>query len=199
MSTRAAAQFYLASASQRRYELLRSVGLNFATVPAKIEEVCRQDESVTDFVSRMAVEKAKHAADLINDSDRPVLPVLAADTCISYDGKILGKPKDGVHAASMLRLLSGQTHSVYTAVALMQRTRLWQDLSISRVTFATLSERELSAYCASGEPLDKAGAYAIQGLGSAFVKHIEGSYTGVVGLPMYETRQLLARIGIDWL
>lgn len=194
-----ATQFYLASASQRRESLLRAVGLNFATVPVDIEEVNRQGESAADFVCRMAREKANRAVDLINRRRRPEHPVLAADTCISFADQILGKPRDREQAASMLRSLSGQTHKVYTAVALVWRPQLWQDLSVSLVTFGDLSEQEVRAYCASGEPLDKAGAYAIQGIGSAFVKRIEGSYTGVVGLPMYETRRLLAKIGIDWL
>lgn len=192
-------RFYLASASPRRQALLSGVGLRFATVPVEIDESCWEGESITDFVTRMVDEKVSRAADLISASDKPELPILGADTCISFAGQILGKPRDNNHAEFMLRSLSGQTHEVYTAIALKWNTSHWRDLSRTRVTFGTLSEQEITAYCASGEPRDKAGAYAIQGLGCAFVKHLEGSYTGVVGLPMYETRRLLARIGISWL
>ena len=192
-------QFYLASASPRRYELLRRVGLDFISVPVEMEELSREGEQAMDFVVRMAVEKANRAVDLIKNSDKPELPVLAADTCISLSGQILGKPQNEKQAESMLRSLSGRTHDVYTAVALVSKMHVWEDLSVTQVTLGTLSAEEIKVYCASGEPLDKAGAYAIQGLGSAFVKRIEGSYTGVVGLPMYETHRLLAKIGIDWL
>lgn len=127
------------------------------------------------------------------------MPILAADTCVTINGLILGKPDDMVHAKEMLRELSANTHQVLTAVALNSGGEVWQKMSRSRVSFEVLSPRDIDAYCASGEPSDKAGAYAIQGLGAAFVKRIEGSYTGVVGLPMYETRCLLKKIGIDWL
>ena len=192
-------QFYLASASPRRRDLLRAVGLDFIPIPVEIEELSREGEYAEDFVVRMAVEKAKGAVALIESSGRPELPVLAADTCVCLGKKILGKPQHKSHAESMLRSLSGRTHDVYTAVALTSKARVWEDLSVSRVTFGTLSKEEIAAYVRSGEPMDKAGAYAIQGLAAAFVKRIEGSYTGVVGLPMYETHRLLAKIGIDWL
>lgn len=194
-----AAQFYLASASPRRRELLRRVGLSFETIPVDIEEKCGDSECAVDFVARMAVEKAARAANLIKSAERPGLPVLAADTCICFAGRIMGKPTDKHHARKMLRALSGHTHEVCTAIALNWNEQIWRDLSVSRVTFGSLSEVEIKSYCDSEEPLDKAGAYAIQGMGSAFVKHLEGSYTGVVGLPMYETRRLLAKSGIDWL
>lgn len=152
-----------------------------------------------DFVQRMAREKATLAAGHIEHAGLPELPVLSADTCVVIDGHILGKPRDTDHAKSMLRMFSGRTHQVLTAIALKKGSSIWQDLCSSQVTFGEISPRELEAYCASGEPDDKAGAYAIQGRGAAFVKRLEGSYTGVVGLPLYETRCLLKKINIDWL
>lgn len=192
-------QFYLASMSPRRRELLEGVGLRFGVIGTDLDESAQPDEDAADFAVRMAREKASLAVELIDADGRWELPVLAADTCVTINGRILGKPDDMGHAKSMLRALSGVTHQVITAVALNNRKATWQMLSRSRVTFGVLSPREIDAYCACGEPRDKAGAYAIQGHGAAFVKRVEGSYTGVVGLPMYETRRLLKRIGIDWL
>lgn len=192
-------QFYLASSSPRRRELLEGVGLVFRILEVDIDESSGSAEKPDDFVLRMAREKACRAADVINDETLPDLPVLAADTCVTLRGRILGKPRDIDQARSMLRDLSGSTHQVLTAVAVKYEDSLWQKLSRTRVTFEKISPGELDAYCACGEPNDKAGAYAIQGLGAAFVKRIEGSYTGVVGLPMFETRCLLKKIGVDWL
>ena len=192
-------QFYLASTSPRRRELLSSVGLTFEIISVDIDERHEQDESATAFVTRMALAKVDRAVELVDENWKANLPILAADTCVTIDNQILGKPIAVDHAKAMLNLLSGRTHAVLTAVALKSGEAVWQDLSQSEVTFSSLTTQEIDAYCASQEPFDKAGAYAIQGLGGAFVKHIEGSYTGVVGLPMYETRRLLAKIGIDWL
>ncbi|MDJ0956967.1 MAG: nucleoside triphosphate pyrophosphatase [Arenicellales bacterium] len=192
-------QFYLASSSPRRRELLLSVGLSFEVISVDVDEQQQRNEGATAFATRMALAKVNRAAELIVEDDKSDLPVLAADTCVTIDNHILGKPSDVEQAKAMLGLLSGRTHVVLTAIALKSGDTIWQDLSRNEVTFASLSTREINAYCASREPFDKAGAYAIQGLGSAFVKHIEGSYTGVVGLPMYETRRLLAKIGVDWL
>ena len=197
MSTRL--QFYLASSSPRRRELLSNVSLSFETILTDVDERHREGESAAAFVTRMALTKVTRAAESIIENNKNDLPILAADTCVSIDNQILGKPNDVEQAKAMLGLLSGRTHVVLTAIALKSADTVWQDLSRSEVTFASLSLHEIDAYCASQEPFDKAGAYAIQGLGSAFVKHIEGSYTGVVGLPMYETRRLLAKIGLDWL
>ena len=192
-------QFYLASSSPRRRELLSSVGLSFAVISVDVDEQQQRNEAANAFVTRMALAKVNRATELVIEDNRSDLPVLAADTCVTIDNQILGKPNDVGQAKTMLSLLSGRTHAVLTAIALKSADTIWQDLSQSEVTFASLSVGEINAYCASHEPFDKAGAYAIQGLGSAFVKHIEGSYTGVVGLPMYETRRLLAKIGVDWL
>ena len=192
-------QFYLASSSPRRQELLSSVGLSFETVTVDVDEQHHEDESAAVFVTRLALAKVERAAELIAQNNYNDLPILAADTCVTIDSQVLGKPNDVEHAKTMLSLLSGRTHDVLTAIALKTANAVWQDLSQTQVTFTSLSQQEISAYCASGEPFDKAGAYAIQGLGSAFVKHIEGSYTGVVGLPMYETHRLLVKSGINWL
>ncbi len=192
-------QFYLASSSPRRRELLEGVGLVFRVLEVDIDESSGSGEKPADFVLRMAREKACRAAAVINHETLQDLPVLTADTCVTLRGRILGKPRDIDQARSMLRDLSGSTHQVLTAVAVKHEDSLWQKLSRTQVTFEEISPGEVDAYCACGEPNDKAGAYAIQGLGSAFVKRIEGSYTGVVGLPMFETRCLLKKIGVDWL
>ena len=192
-------KFYLASSSPRRRELLSSVGLSFEAISVDVEERYKQDESAAAFVTRMALAKVTRVVELVIADKRNNLPILAADTCVTIDNQILGKPVDVDQAKAMLNLLSGRTHAVLTGIALKSGETVWQDLSRSVVTFSSLSTHEIDAYCASQEPFDKAGAYAIQGLGGAFVKHIEGSYTGVVGLPMYETRRLLAKIGVDWL
>jgi len=193
------ARFYLASSSPRRRQLLENVGLCFDVISIEFDESSFDGEAPADFAGRMARNKATCAVGHMEQEGLPDLPVLAADTCVTIDGRILGKPRDTRHAQSMLRALSGCTHQVLTAIALADGDTVWQDLSLSQVTFNEISPRELDAYCASGEPNDKAGAYAIQGLGAAFVKRMEGSYTGVVGLPMYETRRLLNKFDIDWL
>jgi septum formation protein len=123
------------------------------------------------------------------------LPVLAADTCVVYDGEIMGKPDNEQHAITMLSKLSGRIHEVYSAVSLRGHQH-WQAISISKVKFRPLSHKEISAYWQTGEPCDKAGAYAIQGLASVFIESIEGSFSGVMGLPLFETAQLLAKQGI---
>ena len=191
--------FYLASSSPRRRELLAGVGLCFESIRLEFDESSFDGETPVDFVRRMAHEKVILAAGHIEQEGLPELPVLAADTCVTIDGRILGKPRDIGHARSMLRTLSGRTHQVLTAVALKDGGSTWEELCSSRVTFGEILPQELEAYCSSGEPDDKAGAYGIQGQGAAFVKRLEGSYTGVVGLPLYETRCLLKKINIDWL
>lgn len=191
--------FYLASASPRRRALLEEVGLCFEVFAADIEERRLPGESPSDLVNRLARAKAERASKLIDEAGRASLPVLAADTCVTLDDRVLGKPCNRADAVAALELLSGRTHEVLTAVALRQGRQLWQSMSVTRVGFKQLTAREIGAYCDSGEPDDKAGSYGIQGRGSAFVNHLEGSYTGVVGLPLYETRCLLNNVGIDWL
>jgi septum formation protein len=176
----------LASASPRRCELLAQIGIQFEQQVADIDETARTGESPADYVTRVALDKAR----AVRQDDRPGLPVLGADTAVVAGGKILGKPADYAHAREMLRLLSGRCHEVYSAVALVAQHEAVV-LNRSRVWFRELTEGEIAAYWRSGEPRDKAGAYAIQGLAATFVERLDGSYSGVVGLPLYETARLL--------
>ena len=182
----------LASASPRRRELLDQIGVAWRAHPGDVEEIPRAGESPEDFALRMAVTKARAAHDAVPGH----LPVLGADTVVSIDGDILGKPRDREDALDMLGRLSGRTHTVLSAVALLHQGGCHQALSTTRVCFRDLSPDDRRAYWASGEPADKAGAYGIQGLGALFVAHIEGSYSGVVGLPLFETGELLRRCGL---
>ncbi|MEQ1439454.1 nucleoside triphosphate pyrophosphatase [Fontimonas sp. SYSU GA230001] len=186
------AQLVLASASPRRRELLAQLGLRIAVRPVSVPEGARHGESAADYARRIALEKARAGAAVSAD-----LPVLGADTDVVLDGEILGKPSSRRHGIDMLLRLSGRTHQVYSAVAIVHEDRRAVRLSVTEVSFGTLSAGQAEAYWASGEPADKAGAYGIQGLGAAFVREIHGSYSGVVGLPLYETCELLREFGID--
>lgn len=179
---------WLASGSPRRQELLTTLGVAFERVVPGIEERRQPQESARQYVTRLAREKAQAGVSMATRD----LPVLGADTIVTLNGEVLEKPQDSSHAASMLRRLSGQTHLVMTAVALADRRYLLDCLVETEVTFRVLSEADISAYVASGEPLDKAGAYGIQGLGGCFVRKINGSYHAVVGLPLVETWELLS-------
>lgn len=179
---------YLASGSPRRRELLTQLGLQFERVITEVEERRQPDESADAYVRRLAVEKAQ-AGVAVAPQD---LPVLGADTIVVLNGEVLEKPASEAHAAEMLTKLSGQTHQVMTAVALADRQRTLECLVITDVTFRTLSPADIRDYIASGEPVDKAGAYAIQGSGGRFVRKINGSYYAVVGLPLVETDELLS-------
>lgn len=183
-------QFYLASKSPRRRELLLQMGYRFELLPADIPETPMPDEDARAYALRIATEKASAAR-----PPRP-LAVLGADTDVVLDGEILGKPRAQADALGMLLRLAGRTHEVYSAVAVRFEDRTETALSVTQVLFGEISEAEAKAYWASGEPADKAGAYAIQGLGARFVREIRGSYSGVVGLPLYETCALLAKFGI---
>ncbi len=183
----------LASASARRHEILTQMGVAFSVADHTVEEVARAGELPVDFVQRLALEKARSVQAL--QPDNP-LPVMGADTIVVCDDQILGKPENRDDALRMLRLLSGKTHEVYTAVALCVGARALQCLSRSEVRFAPLSEETCVRYWDSGEPLGKAGGYAIQGLGGMFVSGLSGSFSGVVGLPVYETAQLLSAAGV---
>lgn len=185
---------YLASQSPRRRELLEQIGVGYRVLSVDVEETPRHGESPADFVRRLAREKAEHGRARLALDD--VSPVLGADTAVVVDDRILGKPRDSAHASEMLELLSGRRHEVFTAVALAATSTAIR-LSASRVWFRRLSADECAAYCASGEPLDKAGAYAIQGLGAVFVERLDGSYSGVMGLPLFETAELLAQAGVE--
>ena len=179
---------YLASGSPRRQELLTQLGISFEKVVPGIEELRRPDESAQHYVARLAREKAQAGVALTRDD----LPVLGADTIVILNGEVLEKPRDAAHAAVMLRMLSGKTHQVMTAVALADSQHSLDCLVVTEVTFRTLSDDDITDYVLSGEPLDKAGAYGIQGLGGCFVRKINGSYHAVVGLPLVETYELLS-------
>lgn len=192
-------QVYLASASPRRQQLLQSVGLQFEVIAADIDETHRVGEAPDCFVQRVAEQKAQQVAAQLARQNRAVHPVVAADTCVVIQDQVLGKPRHRDHAVQMLRRLSGRSHEVLTAVVVHRGDDILSAVSRSRVKFKTLSDNEIARYCRTSEPLDKAGAYAIQGLACGFVEYLEGSYTGVVGLPMFELRQLLIHAGIDWI
>lgn len=185
------AQIILASASPRRKELLDQINVAYRVHPVDLDETPLPNETPLDYVQRLAAEKsAACVAQLGAD-----LPVLAADTAVVLGGSIMGKPKDRDDAFTMLRQLSGKMHRVYSAISLRGKEH-GQAVSITEVTFRPLTEREIEIYWQSGEPVDKAGSYAIQGLGGVFVASINGSFSGVVGLPLFETSELLSRQGI---
>jgi len=181
----------LASASPRRAELLRAAGFEFHVQPAHVDESVHIDETPDEYVRRVADAKA-HAV-LAAAGDRVVL---AADTTVVVDGHILGKPIDSVDASRMLQLLSGRVHQVLTAVTLAQDGRTLTRLAVTDVEFAPLSDQEIAWYVATGEPFDKAGAYAVQGLAARFVIRIDGSYSNVVGLPVSLVYAMLRELGI---
>lgn len=183
----------LASTSPRRRELLQQIGVSFEAVSAAVDETPSPRESPEDYVRRVAAEKSLAGQQLSGGS----LPVLGADTEVVLDGEVFGKPQHFEQARAMLTRLSGRVHCVLSAVSLRRGDRHWQAISASSVRFRDLSGDEIEAYWASGEPRDKAGAYAIQGHGALFVRHLEGSFSGVMGLPLYETGLLLKEIGID--
>lgn len=185
-------QLILASASPRRRELLDQIGVVYAVQPVQVDERPLPGETPERYVLRVTAAKAA-AVKQVYDGD---LPVLSADTAVVLDGHIMGKPESERQAVQMLSRLSGTTHQVYSAVS------LWNDehrqaLNITEVSFRELSLSEIRAYWRTGEPADKAGAYAIQGLGSIFVRRISGSFSGVMGLPLFETAELLTRAGIQ--
>ena len=178
----------LASASPRRRELLQQIGIDFRIVVADIEEEPLPDEKPGDFVSRMAREKALE----VMRREGTEIPVLGADTAVILDGRILGKPVSRNDAINMLSSLSGKAHEVFSAVAVaVNETEFHQALSITRVTFSDLEPGWIESYCDTGDPMDKAGAYGVQGKAAEKISRIEGSFSGVMGLPLYETAQLL--------
>jgi septum formation protein len=184
---------YLASLSPRRQELLQQIGVHYEVLPVDVDETPAAGESAEDYAQRLALAKAGAGWSLLVEKKR--LPVLGADTVVVANGTIMGKPRDRQQAIAMLQALSGSTHEVLTAVAIVADRSLVQ-LSSSRVTFRVLSLSECEAYWETGEPADKAGAYAIQGLGAVFIARLEGSYSGVMGLPLFETAELLQESGI---
>ena len=196
-------RIYLASRSPRRRELLMQVGIRFDTIAFRnppredkdVDETAHPDETPLDYVQRVAQAKALHGWRIVGWRRLMPQPVLAADTTLELDGCIIGKPSDADDAIRILRRLSTKTHRVLTAVAVAFEGRLESALSVSEVRFGALDEGEIRRYVASGEPMDKAGAYGIQWHAGLFVEQLTGSYTGVMGLPLFETGALLRRFG----
>ena len=189
-------EIVLASASPRRLELLQQIGVQALIMPTSVEELMLDAERPLDFVRRLALEKARAGYELMLQQAIE-LPVLGSDTIVELDGEVFGKPVDTEHAELMLAKLSGRVHNVHTAVAVKTTEVEYLTLSSSQVEFAALSEEMIKAYVATGEPLDKAGSYGIQGRAAQFVKNLNGSYSGVMGLPLFETAKLLAKAHIN--
>ena len=197
-------KIYLASKSPRRRELLRQIGVEFellllrdrTPVGPEVREDVLPGENARDYVLRVTNDKACFAQKTMLWRKLPMRPILAADTTVVLDGQILGKPANVEEASAMLRALSGRTHQVLTSVAVRHHDDVWQITQSSDVAFADLSAQTIAAYCATSEPYDKAGGYAIQGMASLFIKHIAGSYSSIMGLPLYETGQLLQQAGL---
>lgn len=181
----------LASQSPRRVALLKQMGVDCIVMPADIDEATLPNESPSDYVLRLAEQKAQAIVDKLPNHD---LPILAADTTVALGFEILGKPENGEDAFNMLRKLSGGTHQVHTAIAVAFNDKLETALNTTQVEMMRLSDAMISDYIATGEHRDKAGSYAIQGLAGCWIKRIEGSYSGVMGLPVFETAQLLNKI-----
>ncbi|MFC1026725.1 Maf family protein [Pasteurella multocida] len=194
-------QFYLASNSPRRAQILQQLGFRFALYCCEIDETPLPDEKGADYVLRMAIEKNNAARQQWQQAkfsqNGPHLPFLSADTSVILEDKILGKPKNEADARAMLRALSARTHQVITAVCVADENRMQTAIQTSLVRFKVLTEKEIQGYIATGEPMDKAGAYGIQQLGGVFVEHIEGSFSGVMGLPVCETVALLKAFGVE--
>ncbi len=192
---------YLASKSPRRAELLRQIGVHFELLldddehAAEALEHTRRGEAPAAYVVRVTLAKAQAAADRLAASALPAAPILAADTTVVLGSRMLGKPASAAEASAMLSALAGRTHSVLTAVALVRGARTRHLLSRSRVRFGRITAAQIAHYVAGGEPMDKAGAYAVQGEAAQFIRRIDGSYSGIMGLPLYETARLLRDTG----
>lgn len=189
-------ELILASGSPRRREMLIQMGVDFTVQVPDIDESRRNDEAPEDYVTRLAREKARAAAAMQSGK---AVAILAADTIVVQGERIFGKPRDFDHAQQIWHSLSAAKHQVMTAVCLLVHDRLNVKLGLTEVEFATITERQMQAYWSSHEPQDKAGAYAIQGLASAWVKVLHGSYSNVVGLPLREVNELLSTIEMNWL
>ena len=198
-------KIYLASKSPRRRELLRQVGIDFELLLLRdamprgpdVTEIVHPGELPLKYVSRVTQEKANAAWNFMLARRLPVHPVLAADTTVVIDQHILGKPANQEEAIQMLRQLSGKTHQVLTSIAVRYHETSFECTQTSDVTFASLTDEQILAYCATQEPYDKAGGYGIQGLAARFISHISGSYSGIMGLPLFETTVLLRQAGIQ--
>lgn len=195
---------YLASQSPRRRELLHQIGVEFDVLLMRnapprgpdISEVVWENEAPKDYVERVTREKVEFAWKILGMRQLPLRPILAADTTVTLNGLILGKPADFAEAQGMMQALSGQTHEVITSIALCDQGKIMQATHISAVTFSSLTPDMIAAYCQTGEPYDKAGGYGIQGLAATFIAHISGSYSSIMGLPLFETTQLLRKVGV---
>lgn len=195
MITQLDRSIYLASRSPRRRELLGQIGVRFETMELDVDESALGGESPRAYVERLARAKAEAGWRRVERDNLPRAPVLGADTTVAVDGRILGKPADDREAAAMLAALSGRVHEVLTAIAIKIGPRLESAVSISEVRFKALTKDEIARYVATDEWQDKAGAYGIQGHAARFAAELRGSFSGVVGLPLFETAQLLERIG----
>lgn len=184
----------LASASPRRFELLQQIGISPIIHPVDLDETSMPGEAVTDLVARLAREKAQQGAEETDGK----YPVLGSDTVGLLDGKVLLKPVDYIDAESMLLAMSNRWHEIHTAVALIHQGKCFETTAISRVKFRQLSHQEIAEYWQTGEPQDKAGAYAVQGLAAVFIERIEGTYSGIMGLPLFETAQLIREAGLSY-
>lgn len=198
-------QIYLASRSPRRRELLRQIGVKCNLLMMRetlgreidVDEQPLVDESPTDYIYRITQSKADEGWRRVIQRRLPILPVLVADTIVTIDGCILGKPQDDKHAEEMLKTLSGRSHQVSTAIGVGVKDKIQVRLSTSTVRFRDINEREIRKYLTQNNSLDKAGTYAIQGMAAVFIVEISGSYSGIMGLPLYETAQLLEESGIE--
>lgn len=198
-------KIYLASKSPRRRELLRQIGIEFELLLLRdqtprgpeVSEIVLPNERAEDYVARVTLEKAQFAQKTMWWRKLPLRPILAADTTVVLDGRILGKPADEAEAIDMMRSLSGRTHQVLTHVAVLHEDQTYQITQRSDVAFIALSDRAIRAYCATAEPYDKAGGYGIQGQAALFIQDIAGSYSGIMGLPLFETGQLLKQAGLQ--
>ncbi|WP_455210741.1 Maf family protein [Kaarinaea lacus] len=196
-------EVYLASSSPRRRELLTQLGVNFAVLHPNVDESIMVGETAEQFVIRLALEKARAGWELVQQQAKSPRPVIGADTCIVLGDELIGKPNDKPHYDQVMNKLSGTIHHVYSAVAITGNAASGpaveekHRLSRSSVEFRKISAHEREIYWKSGEPADKAGGYALQGLAAAFVKNINGSYSGIVGLPLFETAEMLLQFGVN--
>lgn len=191
-------RIYLASGSPRRREILESMGVSLERIHADIDEAVLPGEDAITYTERLAREKAAAGWLVVQQSGLPERPLLAADTTVVQDGEIFGKPADAADARRMLQAFSGRSHQAVTSVAVRQGEHIEVRTSVTHVTFKPLGEDEIQRYIDSGEPFDKAGAYGIQGRAAVFITRIDGSYSGVMGLPIHETAQILGNFGFQF-
>lgn len=202
MSNESSCDLYLASASLRRRELLESMGLIVSVCPADIDETPLLDEAPEQYVQRLSLKKAQAARERCQTTKCQTIntkPFLGSDTIVACRGQLFGKPTDKVDAIRMWTAMSGAQHQVLTAVSVIDEHKQVTILSVNDVRFSQITDSAMQQYWQTGEPQDKAGAYAIQGFASAWVESIQGSFSGIMGLPLYETNQALKEFGLNWL